>query len=179
VDDNASKDLSGRIAVSPVHTPGLRIVINGARGEQPGGLRTRAGLGVDYRRGAWHLLVEGLRQGRDNLPVSHGYVAMVAYGYRPKVPRSIFAQVEFAARVWILHDRAAAAGASSDIINDDDGGGGESRAEAGMPPRASSRPACVTPSRRTSGSWATSLRRSTIGSRPDRARSCGGSSSSE
>jgi hypothetical protein len=120
-DNNRSKDLSGRIAISPLVTPGLLVVVSGARGDQPGGLRTRAGLGLDYRRGAWHLLVEVLRQRRDNLPVSDGYVAMVAYRHRPQAPRRGLTQVEYAARVWVLNDRATAAGVPSTLVNDDGG----------------------------------------------------------
>lgn len=130
-DNNRSKDVSGRIALSPVSIPGVLVVVSGARGEQPGGWRTRGGVGVDYRRGAWHLLAERLRQRRDNLPVSTGYVAMAAYRYRPTTPRLRFTQMDVAARVWVLNDRATAAGVPSGAINDD-GGGGEPTLGSGL-----------------------------------------------
>jgi hypothetical protein len=122
-DRNSSRAVSGRIALSPLKTPGLLVVVSGTRGLQGRGVRTRAGLGVDYRRGAWHLLVEGLRQRRDDLPASDGYVAMAAYRYRPKTPRSHFAQIEFASRVWVLNDHASVAGLPAEVDTDDGGGG--------------------------------------------------------
>lgn len=118
-DDNDSKDVSGRIAVSPPSVEGLLVVASGARGQQPGGLRTRAGLGAEYKRPSWRVVVEGLRQVRDRLPASNGYVVMAAVRPRGATVPARLRQLEFAARFSVLNDHATAAGVPSGIVNDD------------------------------------------------------------
>jgi hypothetical protein len=120
-DDNDAKDVSGRVALTPPTLRGLMVVISGARGDQPNGLRTRAGVGAEFRRAGWRLMAERLTQTRDELPRSDGYFASAAYRFVPRNVRPHFAGLEIAGRWAVLNDHATAAGAPSGIINDDGG----------------------------------------------------------
>lgn len=106
-DEERSDDVSGRIAIAPRRTPGLLLVLSGARGRRDGGARTLSGLGLDYRAGRWHVLAEGLHEQRDGRGDRTGYVALAAYGFPSRV-RPDLARVELAVRLSSLHDREPA-----------------------------------------------------------------------
>jgi hypothetical protein len=48
---------------------------------------------------------------------------MVARQFRAGAPSFESARIEFAARLWILNDRASVAGPPAEVLNDDGGGG--------------------------------------------------------
>ena len=118
-DDNDAKDVSGRIAIAPPGVKHLTVVASGTRGEQPLGRRERASVGFDYNGPSFRVMAEGLRQRRDNLPVSDGFFVMTAMRVRPAVVTPNFQMVEFAVRLSVLRDPATAAGQSAGLPSDD------------------------------------------------------------
>lgn len=120
-DNNDAKDVSGRIAITPPAARHLTVVASGTRGEQPTGRRERASVGFDYNDAAFRVMGEGLRQRRDNLPVSNGFFVMAAMRIRPATVTPNFQMIEFAARLSVLHDPATAAGAAAGLPSDDGG----------------------------------------------------------
>lgn len=118
-DNNDAKDVSGRIAIKPTHIRYLTLVASGTRGEQPKGRRERASLGVEYNSPSFRMMAEGLRQRRDNLPVSDGAFVMTAFRIRPAVVTPNFQMLELAMRFSVLRDRASAAGAAAEVPSDD------------------------------------------------------------
>jgi hypothetical protein len=129
-DDNDAKDVSGRLVFLPPMTKGLTVVVSGTRGEEPKGRRRRAGLGVEYESRRIRLMVEGLRQERDGLPVSRGYFASAVYRFHPATVTPHFRMFEVVARWAVLHDPASVVAASGNP-NDEAGPSTEETAIVG------------------------------------------------
>lgn len=118
-DNNDAKDVSGRLAIAPPALRHLSVVVSGARGDQPKGRRERASVGVDYNSATFHVMAEGLRQRRDNLPVSDGFFVMTALRIRPAKATEHYQMTELAVRLSVLRDPATAAGNAAGVPNDD------------------------------------------------------------
>jgi hypothetical protein len=67
-DDNAAKDLVGRVVVTPPKVGGLSVGFSVGTGEQPSGRRTRSSLGFVYNRRSFKISAEGLRETLGGLP---------------------------------------------------------------------------------------------------------------
>lgn len=124
-DDNDSKDVSARLQITPPGIRGLTVNVNGARGEQVAGTRTRGGVGVQYNTPQLKVLVEGLRETSSYTATRGGVVMMGAYRIKPASPTPHFRMLELAARYFVFNDPGAAAGSGTAVIDDDGGGGAE------------------------------------------------------
>jgi hypothetical protein len=121
-DNNDGKDVAGRLEITPPDAPGLTFNVSGGTGEQPSGRRTRNGLGVEYDVDQFKVLLEGLRQSVEGLPVSDGIVMMGVYRLRPRTVTPHFRMLELAARFVVFNDPAAALGVGSSGPDEDSGG---------------------------------------------------------
>jgi hypothetical protein len=122
-DDNDGKDVAARLEITPPAVRGLTFNVSGGTGEQPGGRRTRNGVGVEYDVPQFKMLVEGLRQAVERLPVSDGIVVIGVYRLRPRTVTPHFRMLEVAARFVVFNDPAAALGLGTSGPDEDGGGG--------------------------------------------------------
>ena len=121
-DNNDGKDVAGRLEITPPGVRGLTLNVSGGTGEQPNGRRTRNGVGVEYDVAQFKVLVEGLRQEVERLPVSDGIVMIGVYRLRPRAVTPHFRMLEVAARFVVFNDPAAALGLMSSGPDEDGGG---------------------------------------------------------
>jgi len=129
-DDNAAKDVVGKLEITPPRARGLAVVISGSTGAQPTGVRTRTGLGFKYDVRAFKVSAEGLRQRIGADAAAQGFYAIGVYRIRPRAPRPHFRMVEVAARFVVMDDQAAARGTAAHTLDDD---AGDTPAANGVP----------------------------------------------
>jgi hypothetical protein len=112
LDNNAAKDVTGRLIITPPMLKGFAVGVSGATGEQPQrGTRTRTGIGLQYTRPKFSLGAEHLRESVEERAdrVRDGFFLLGAYRIRPKTSRRFFHMVEFGGRYLSLDQSIARA----------------------------------------------------------------------
>ena len=97
-DDNDAKDAVVRVTATPPAIRGLQISVNGARGEQVAGMRTRRGADISLERRAYHLAAEFEAERIDTVTRRHGFYMLGSWRLYPSAPRRLFDHVEFGSR---------------------------------------------------------------------------------
>jgi hypothetical protein len=121
-DDNAAKDVVGRIEVLPPRLPHTSFVVAGGTGEQPAGQRTRASAGLQVDVSRLKIVAEALREHDEWAAVRDGVLVSGVYRIRPRHLTPHFRMIELAARFFTLDDPPLAHGVPGNI--DDEGGSG-------------------------------------------------------
>jgi hypothetical protein len=107
-DNNDAKDAMLRLSIAPPRTPGLHFAVNGARGDQPDGMRTRMGADIGFDRKKYRVVAEFLRDRRqDGAATVDGFYAFGSWRIYPETPRKGFDHLELAARYGGQHGAAA------------------------------------------------------------------------
>jgi hypothetical protein len=110
LDDNAAKDVVGRVAVRVRQAPGLTVGVNAQRGEQPQGERRRWGIDVNHEGPHHRLAVERIAQRRDyGIRIdTTGLCVIGAYKHKARQVTPHYAGYELAARYADVDDDAFA-----------------------------------------------------------------------
>jgi hypothetical protein len=81
-DDNAAKDVLGRLAFSLPRVSWVTVGLNAATGEQPSGRRDRYGADVHVRAGGFRFAGEFLREDREAAPDDNGFYLLAVHRWR-------------------------------------------------------------------------------------------------
>jgi hypothetical protein len=111
-DNNDSKDVVGRLEITPPMAKGLSLVASAGTGEEKEGKRTLSGFGVQYDVPSFKFLIEERHGEFEGQPASDGVLAFAVYRFRPKQARPHFLRAEIAARYAVLHDPSGARGSN-------------------------------------------------------------------
>ncbi|HEY8548502.1 MAG TPA: porin [Vicinamibacterales bacterium] len=105
-DDNDAKDFVGRVSVAVPQVKGLTLAVNGTRGGQPEGLRTRAGFDASFERPAYRLAFETVRQRLDyaRFRETDGFLILGVYRHKARNPSPHYAGCELAVRYVHVDD---------------------------------------------------------------------------
>lgn len=99
-DNNGEKDVMGRLTVEPPSLKGLEVSVNGVRGEQPAGTRTRIGGDVAYESRKYHVAFEYLRETVDDAAATerNGMYVFGSWRLYLKEPKRALHHIELATR---------------------------------------------------------------------------------
>ena len=97
-DNNSAKDGIVRFTASPPQVPGLHVSVNGMKGDQPEGMRTRSGADVTFERRRFHFAAEIDRERTGDGPVKRAAYAFGAWRIYPNTSRPGFHHLELGAR---------------------------------------------------------------------------------
>jgi phosphate-selective porin len=107
-DNNDAKDAMLRLSAAPPKIPGLHVAVNGARGEQPDGMRTRLGADVGFDRRQYRVVAEFLQdRTKDGEVKQDGFYGFASWRIYPAAAKKGFDHLELAGRYGGRHGDVA------------------------------------------------------------------------